>query len=430
MKVKFSFAVSLAIGGLYVTFSIAEEAWQQEAHHLYPPVVSKIDMPKYFVAGKNYNIGWQLTGYLDEYDSSVRFYTDNNSDYYSVTSVYGYDDTSWSYTGQGDNIKLFDFSKNISLNFTVTEPEILNFRFFKKGQTDEYPLEHSTGSGSALIPTNKTIEYVPADTRGRILKTVILPNSNWYTGYHDIELRGNGLNYEDSFVGYFGIYNEDPESGIVDFYFKIEAGNGFKNGVFIAVIDKADEFLFYPGFSREFKYKTDDGDWITLMNPSQSGTKTKQFSQALGSLAGVYAPDGVSEGAGILTAAMNVTKLLFNVLDREWWNSGLSSEEAKLLPDANFLADSADLGSYQTFRMVLPQPATVFSDDIVGYEFSVQIKHDWVNASVLPRFYFKVTNTEDINEEVSLQLGNSNTDKFEDYLTDSKFKDRWVQIYE
>jgi len=424
-------AITLII--LLTQNSMAEEDWQYTANHHYPPMVSAIDMPKFIVDGMAYTFKWQLTGYLDNYNSSVKFFATINGK--SKSKMLLPDESSveidknWSYSGNGTNIKLFNYEKTSSLDFNTDEPTELKLRFYKESITDTVM---KSQSGSALISTNKNIKFEPYDTRGRVLKTTILPNSDWYLGTKTIHYGGEGffskLNKEDTYEVDFSITNIDPTRGIIDYTFLIEADDGLKNGNFIAVIDSADDFMRYPGKNQKFEYKTDDGDWVTLDDPSSSGTNMKQFSSAVGSVAGYYIP--TPDGVGTLAPAMETTKLLFNVLDSEWWANGMSSDEAKLLPTINFLYDSSDLSFSKTYRMSLPQPTTMFSDDIVSYKFTLRIKHDWTKSKSLPRFYMKITNSNNIDESASLQIGKSTTKKLEDYLKDGKIDSRWIQAYE
>jgi hypothetical protein len=413
---------------LTTQISIAEEDWQYTANHSYPPMVSAIDMPKFIVNEKTYNLNWQLTGYLDEYDSFMQFFTSKEKKAFFPNDSSVKTDTGWAYRGD-QYIKLFDYKSIGSVDFDIEKPTQLQMRFYKKSSTDTI---RTAQYGSALISTNRKIKFEPSDTRGRILKTTILPNTPWYTGKKTIHYGGYGLNKEDTFEVDFTINNIDPERGWIDYTFLIEADDGLQKGSFIAVIDSKDDFLRYPGKNQEFKYKTDDGDWITLADPSSSGTKMKQFTSVLSSIAGVYVPipDSISQGAGILSTAMDTTKLLFNVLDSEWWVSGMSSDEAKMLPNIDFFYDSSDLSFSKTYRLSLPQSKHIWSDDIVSHKFTIRIKHDWTKAKVLPRFYMKITNNNDINEEATLQIGNHTSLKHEDYIKDGKINTRWIQAYE
>jgi len=123
--------------------SMAEEDWQYTANHHYPAMVSAINMPKYIVDGETYDFKWQLTGYLDEYKSNVKFYTNRKGKVLIPDNVSVEIDTGWSYRGDGTNIKLFNYESRDSLNFNIDEPTELKLRFYKEAPTDTVKVKGS-----------------------------------------------------------------------------------------------------------------------------------------------------------------------------------------------------------------------------------------------------------------------------------------------
>ncbi len=427
----------------------AEQEWQLVANHKFPAVVSSLDIPTHIVNNKTYDFSWNLAGYLNEYDSVLRFIVGNNSKH--ITGIRGTVSTDQSMWYNGDipssYIKQHRFAANNPIFFDSVdeltrsvrpEPVIATTRFYKRSQNDTFITDEDDRLtyGSALIPGKNSYNLNYGDTIGRELNIAILPNHGDFTGEKHIDYDSDqGLSLTQNYNVRFIWNNVDPERGIIDFTFYIEnySEGLLKEAFFVALIPAEDDFLELPGVNRGFgigSYVPDTWKDVPAASENPKLQRMVESGKGLvGSVAGAVPllGDGLSavEIADSVRSSLGFVGDLFSL---DYLFSGRTDDQIATDPTDEFTQDAANDTHYKAFRFILPDGGSGTAG--TKYLFTFRIRHHWVNKDMLatmPRFYFSAVNTLGTNERATLQIGTRDTRTFSAYLTDYKFgRDKFI----